>query len=154
MLCRMISADRFPQNDSLIKAQKSLYFKYVFAKTTEDINQYINPIEENKALKIPTSKVNAIGKKILLIDDEADKGWAAVLDIMLIGNSCIDVIKERAPNYDSFSTDAHSIIESGDYDLIFLDLRMNGIVEESVLEPDKFSGMDILKKIKSLNKII
>lgn len=152
ILYKMVSSDVLPQNESLTKAQKSLYFKYVFAKTTENIEQYIDQIEGNNTHKAPISKVNAIGKKILLIDDEADKGWSEVLDIMLIGNSCFDVIKERVPNYDSFSADALNKIKSGNYDLIFLDLRMNGINEENVLDPDKFSGMDILKKIKSLNK--
>lgn len=152
VLYRMVSSDVIPQNESLTKAQKSLYFKYVFAKTTENIDQYINPIEYNNTHKVPTSKINAVGKKILLIDDEADKGWADVLDAMFIGKSRYDVIRERVPDYNSLSEDARSKIEFGDYDLIFLDLRMNGIAEENNLEPEKFSGMDILKKIKSLNE--
>lgn len=152
VLSRMVSSDEVLQNESLINAQKTLYFKYVFAKTTDSIEPYINPLEDKEVPKILSSKINAVGKKILLIDDEADKGWATVLDAMFAGKSRFDVIKERVPNYNSLSDGARNIIESNDCDLIFLDLRMNGIAEENNLEPDKFSGMDILKKIKSLNK--
>ena len=152
VLSRMVSANEVLQNDSLLNAQKTLYFKYVFAKTLDSIEPYINQSEDKEAPKTLSSKINATGKKILLIDDEADKGWATVLDTMFVGKSRFDVIKERVPGYNSLSDGARNIIESNDYDLIFLDLRMNGIAEENNLEPDKFSGMDILKKIKSLNK--
>ena len=43
-------------------------------------------------------------------------------------------------------------VESGKYDLIFLDLRMNGVSEEGTLDPEEFSGMKILKAIKMQNK--
>lgn len=151
-LSRMVSANEVLQNDSLINAQKTLYFKYVFAKTTDNIEPYLNPSKDKETPKKLPSKVNANGKRILLIDDEADKGWSTVLDTMLVGNKLFDVIKDRVPNYDSLSADSRNKIESNIYDLIFLDLRMNGDAEENNLEPEKFSGMDILKKIKSRNK--
>ena len=44
------------------------------------------------------------------------------------------------------------MIESNNYDLIFLDLRMNGIQEENVISTDEFSGMKILKSIKKKNR--
>lgn len=151
VLWRMITQNEFPQNESLIIAQKSLYFKYVFAKTISDYESFFNSTIDSKNNYKQKLKVNAMGKRILLIDDEADKGWADVLSNMLVGRKQFEVIKEKVPNYDSLSIEARDKIESNNYDLIFLDLRMNGIMEESVLDPDSFSGMDILKHIKSIN---
>ena len=82
--------------------------------------------------------INAAGKKILLIDDEADKGWSDVLKQMLNG-STFKTIKEQAADYSSLSEAAQDEIESGNYDLIFLDLRMNGVQEEGKVRPEDFS---------------
>ena len=139
-------------NELIKKARLSLYFRYVRALSlgTNDIEIIIQGVELPSA---PTSfkKIDASGKKILLIDDEADKGWDDVLRKML-PNSEFKTIQEQVPNYESLSDGAQKTIESGKYDLIFLDLRMNGVAEEDTLRPDEFSGMKILKAIKEKNK--
>lgn len=86
-----------------------------------------------------------------MIDDEADKGWEDVLCRLLKG-ATFKTISEQTQDYKSLSDNARNEIERGNYDLIFLDLRMNGVSEESVLNPEDFSGMKILRAIKSLNK--
>lgn len=139
-------------NELIKKARLSLYFRYVRALSlgTNDIENIIQGVELPST---PTSlkKIDATGKKILLIDDEADKGWGDVLCKML-PNSEFKTIQEQVPDYEHLSNDAKKEIESGKYDLIFLDLRMNGVAEEDTLRPDDFSGMKILKAIKEQNK--
>ena len=139
-------------NELIKKARLSLYFRYVRALSlgTNDIENIIQGVESPST---PTSlkKIDAAGKKILLIDDEADKGWGDVLCKML-PNSEFKTIQEQVPDYEHLSNDAKKEIKSGKYDLIFLDLRMNGVAEEDTLRPDDFSGMKILKAIKEQNK--
>lgn len=139
-------------NELIKKARLSLYFRYVRALSlgTNDLESIIHGVESPST---PTSvkKIDAVGKKILLIDDEADKGWDDVLRKML-PNSEFKTIQEQVPNYESLSEGAKKTIESGKYDLIFLDLRMNGVAEEDTLRPNEFSGMKILKAVKEQNK--
>jgi CheY-like chemotaxis protein len=139
-------------NELIKKARLSLYFRYVRALSlkTKDIEAILNDSETQEET-ICSKLIDATGKNILLIDDEADKGWDDVLRKML-PNSEFKTIKEEVPNYENFSDDAKKTIESGKYDLIFLDLRMNGVAEEETLRPNDFSGMKILNNIKKLNK--
>lgn len=139
-------------NELIKKARLSLYFRYVrvLSLSTIDIENIIHNIEPLSA-PVSLKNIDATGKKILLIDDEADKGWDDVLRKML-PNAGFKTIQEQVPDYESFSDDAKKTIESGKYDLIFLDLRMNGVAEEDTLRPNDFSGMKILKAIKEQNK--
>lgn len=139
-------------NPQIKQARQSLYFKYVLAHTMkeEDIVTLLKEdhiFENNKRI----SPIEATGKKILLIDDEADKGWSDVLKQILVG-ACFKTIKEHTADFSSLSEEARHEITAGNYDLIFLDLRMNGALEEENLKPEDFSGMKILKAIKDLNK--
>ena len=139
-------------NELIKKARQSLYFKYTRALSlsTNDIENIINNAEP--LVDMPhIDSINASGKKILLIDDEADKGWKDVLSELLKGAE-VKSIQEQVPDYESLSQEAKSEIESGNYDLIFLDLRMNGVLEENSFNPHEFSGMKILKEIKRQNK--
>ena len=139
-------------NELIKKARRSLYFRYVRALSLKT-NDIENIIQADESPSAPTSfkKIDSTGKKILLIDDEADKGWDDVLRKML-ANSEFKTIQEQVPDYEHLSNDAKREIESGKYDLIFLDLRMNGVAEEDTLRPNDFSGMKILKAIKEQNK--
>ena len=140
-------------DNALIKqARQSLYFKYVLALTlSEDAILSLSIGESTSEETEKLTTINATGKKILLIDDEADKGWSDVLKQMLNGSS-FKTIKEQAADFSSLSEEAQNEIKYGNYDLIFLDLRMNGAQEEGKVRPEDFSGMKILKSIKELNK--
>ena len=140
-------------DNALIKqARQSLYFKYVLALTlSEDAILSLSIGESTSEETERLTTINATGKKILLIDDEADKGWSDVLKQMLNGSS-FKTIKEQAADFSSLSEEAQNEIKYGNYDLIFLDLRMNGAQEEGKVRPEDFSGMKILKSIKELNK--
>lgn len=86
----------------------------------------------------------------LLIDDEANKGWRKVLELMFPNASGM-VFDGRIEEYDQLPQNMRHNIQHNKFDLIFLDLRMNGVAEESISVPDDFSGMRILKSIKSIN---
>lgn len=126
-------------DNALIKqARQSLYFKYVLALTlSEDAILSLSIGESTSEETERLTTINATGKKILLIDDEADKGWSDVLKQMLNGSS-FKTIKEQAADFSSLSEEAQNEIKSGNYDLIFLDLRMNGAQEEGKVRPADF----------------
>ncbi len=139
-------------NSLILNARKSLYFKYVHSltldeKMIDDICKDVVQSSESTTM-IP---IDGHGKRILLIDDEAEKGWSDVLSRM-IKNAQFQTIHEQVTDYESFSMEAKSIIESNNYDLIFLDLRMNGIKEENIINTNEFSGMKILSTIKKRNR--
>lgn len=139
-------------NELIKRARKSLYFKYVLALTlTEETITSLSSGEKTEEYTDIIPSIEASGKRVLLIDDEADKGWSDVLAQMLSGCS-FKTIKEHAADFEELSEDAKKEITSGNYDLIFLDLRMNGSQEEGKLRPEDFSGMKILKSIKKINK--
>ena len=139
-------------NAQIKQARQSLYFRYVHALTMSEDSILSLLVGESMSEKIGRlTTINAVGKKILLIDDEADKGWSDVLKQMLNGSS-FRTIKEYAADFSSLSEESQNEIKYGNYDLIFLDLRMNGAQEEGKIRPGDFSGMKILKSIKELNK--
>jgi len=127
---------------------KKLYFKYVLVQTF-NVASYLSGKEQPRYAMTSRTKIHANGKRILLIDDEADKGWEYVLKRMIVTNEGdFDVIKRKVESYNAFTKEEKERIEKGNYDLILLDLRMNGIAEENIYKPDDFSGMKILKQIK------
>lgn len=133
-----------------IKAASSLYFKYsnVVALDTEDIRCIV----EGRVSQYLTNKITLpYDGRYLLIDDEAGKGWSKVLEHML-PNATQDVWDRQVNSYDEISIDVRNKISSGHYELIFLDLRMAGVKEDNILNPEEFSGMKILKSIKKVNK--
>ena len=126
--------------------QKELYYKFIMAKVSRpsESSRYAN-ID-----KIPESN----GKKILLIDDEADKGWAKTIKTIFSTsafNPEEDVVCEKVACYEDLSERSRSKIEGGDYDLFLLDLRLNGDIEDNETDARKMSGYKVLSKIKSLN---
>ncbi|MDN3607262.1 hypothetical protein [Kaistella yonginensis] len=138
---------------------KKLYFKYVAAFNNIDKLKPSSPsvIEDNKRLLTPTLKIlGNINKprRILLIDDEASKGWETVLRKIFVAILPEDfvVINEKVSGYDGLSEASKRIIEMQKFDLYLIDLRLNGLDEDENLNTDYFSGMTVLKYIKNLNK--
>jgi CheY-like chemotaxis protein len=139
-------------NESEFK--KSLYFKYLSA---------FNNIYKLKASRLKVirninlgdiNKIEASGKSVLLIDDEASKGWETVLRKVFKTSLAEDfvVVSEKVRDFEAFSEENRRIIEEQEFDLYLVDLRLNGLDEDENIKTEDFSGMKILKKIKSLNK--
>lgn len=127
--------------------QKELYYKYILQRITRTTSITSEGLEyrvKNSALK-----------RVLLIDDEADKGWTKAVEKLFpeaLFNPEEDVISERVHSYEDLSLDAKSKIRSGEYDLILLDLRLGGVSEDKIVDPREMSGYKVLKKIKEFNR--
>lgn len=120
-----------------------LYFKYKFAYSDFDITA------------TEMKKIGAIEKncKFLIIDDNAKNGWeeliahiinSEVINKITNKSICTSIIDfEQALTYTDFES----------HDIIFLDLRLKkeeeNIQNESI---HQLSGVQILEKIKSINK--
>ncbi len=148
-LYQLIRRTDIPRKDykDFADLQKELYYKYM-----------INRIRRTASGKAPSCDAAVPGatmKRILLIDDEADKGWAKTVESIFPTSRFDpreDVINERVADYESLSKEAKRKIESGLYDLFLLDLRLNGAAEDGQTVPQEFSGYKVLKRIKELNR--
>lgn len=134
--------------------KKNLYFKYVSAFNNM---HKLSPSSLNVIRNINVGSANTINsenKRILLIDDEADQGWEKVLRKVFKTSNPDDfmVIKEKVKDFDSFSKENKCIIETQNFDLYLVDLRLNGLEEDENNITKEFSGTKVLQKIKSLNK--
>lgn len=130
--------------------KKDLYFKYITACSTEDISSLF--LDENHSFALEDSiKIDAAGKRILIIDDEADKGWESVLKKLLASAEEIATIKEKVPNFKTMTDEAKMHFLSP-WDLFILDLRLDGDAEEGIYDTNEFSGAQILRLIKALNR--
>lgn len=140
-------------NPIIRKAKQSLYFKYIRALTykPQQISSIISSKNDTESLPPAVENLpNASNKNILLIDDEADKGWAIVLSSICAGAN-FEYSQKRIDNYNDLDEDIRNKIKNDHYDLIFLDLRLNGLREEELKTPENFSGMKILDQIKKNN---
>lgn len=152
VLERIISGDE-TENELIKRARQSLYFRYVLTLTLKqetifDLANNINDVEKANRIDV----LDASGKKILLIDDEADKGWKDVIG-RILNNSNLITFNQQTADYTHLSEDIKKEIEKEDADLIFLDLRINGVAEDTDehIRPYDFSGMKVLKAIKKIN---
>lgn len=151
VLDKLLNMGATSNNPVLNSASKKLYFKYIYAQTI-NIPDFFSGKQQTQFNIMYRPPIEAKGKRILLIDDEAEKGWKYVLEKIINTNEGdFNCICHKAKNYSDFTNEEREQIENGNYNLIFLDLRMNGVEEENVYNPDDFSGMKILKQIKSKN---
>ncbi len=127
------------------ESKKTLYFKYALLKS-----QFSKFDESDSMDSTKTKNIESKGKRILLIDDEADKGWEQIVKALFI-NAYLDVIKGKISNFDELPEKYIKRIEEDFYDLYLLDLRLQGENEEDIVQTDKFSGMEILDAIKQIN---
>lgn len=149
---KVANAHALTTNKTQIKKQKDLYFKYkvMFQFVIEKLNH-------TKQIKIDlndkTKKIDCKNKRILYIDDHGQNtGWNEILSLMF-RDAYFQCINEKITDYDKFSNDAKKKIEKGEYDLILLDLRLNGVEEDKEgIKPEDFSGVKVLRKIKALNE--
>lgn len=145
------------KHPALQKFRANLYVKYLLAKSVfrtgntqkQTITETLDTQKEEKWKKMVK------GKKILLIDDEAEKGWETILKKIFEG-ATIDTISQKVANFHDFLPENQEKIINGNYDLFLLDLRLNPTEEEKTefiqsAKTTEYSGAKILKKIKELN---
>lgn len=148
-LFQLIRRTEIPRKDykDFADIQKELYYKYMMNR--------IRRTSSRKPIACDAQVPGSAMKRILLIDDEADKGWSKTIESIFQSSRfdpSRDVVNERVPDYESLSQEARRKIESGEYDLFLLDLRLNGAAEDGQSVPEEFSGYKVLKRIKELNR--
>jgi len=120
-----------------------LYFKYLKTKFSEETNN-----------KLSTSKfVKNLKGKVLYIDDEWEKGWNKILDnILKLGDDYqyLDSINKETDK-DNIQELAIEKVKSFNPDVVLLDLRLHDsdFIEDN---PEKLTGIQILKSIKAINQ--
>ena len=149
-LDEILQTEAFIHNKELLNRQKELYFKYI-RSLNDDLNGLSGTIHS------PISTLDSaknLGKKILFIDDEADKGWAGVL-AKVFDKADFQFISKN--EFSTFYSEAENKIVTEDWDLILLDLRLNPIEEEKPAfiakgDVESYSGTKLLKTIKVQNR--
>jgi len=142
-----ISEDDY-SNDKLKSFKSNIYVKYLLSHHFRNNENGQNITQENKDW---TDSIK--DKKILFIDDEAEKGWDKVL-IKIFEGATLEV--KPVAKWEDLATEKAKF-EKGFYDLILLDLRLNPQEEEkpTFIQSAKttdYSGSKILYKIKELNQ--
>lgn len=135
-----VAGIEYEPTEEILNIQQSLYFKYIKAKNGSD-----DP--ENSEKKIEETK----GKRILLIDDEADKGWSDVFKKMFDGGY-LDVINVKLSGFNEIPEEIKQNIYDDLYDLYLVDLRLLGENEEHIVVPKQFTGRDVINEIKRNNE--
>jgi CheY-like chemotaxis protein len=127
--------------------QHNLYFKYL---------RTIHPLFKLDVISAAKLKIKYEGRpKVLLIDDEAEKGWYEIFSFLL------DDLNEIYTDYlcldfNSLSTDeiidkAVDKILTDDFDVVFLDFRLNPS-DFKKTKYDEITSIKIINEIKKINQ--
>lgn len=137
-------------NDELEQVKEnvihSLYFKYL--KT-------IHPIPEEQLIPEEKLAIKKIGDpKVLLIDDEVEKGWNKLITYLLTDTNSLysESIGKgfKTMECDEIIHQSMKKIQEEDFDVVILDFRLNE-ADFSVSDPEETTSVKLLKRIKSLN---
>jgi CheY-like chemotaxis protein len=125
--------------------QTNLYFKYL--KT-------IHPVSELNRISPDKLKINYDGEpKVLLIDDEAEKGWYEFFAYLLgdLNDVYIDYLGIDFKKFTSDGIIEQSIekIFKDDIDIVILDFRLN--YSDYHKSSEQITSVKLLKKIKEIN---
>ena len=137
--------------------QDALYLKYLIVdriRSMSDIINILNGSGDSVEFDVEPLQMNR-RPKVLLVDDQDDI-WTNVIeallpeaDLTVIGKSN-DLI--NSDNESGFLTpEANRILDTREFDLILLDLRLGGVLEESIVNGEDCSGMRILRRITDKN---
>jgi len=148
--------EELDNNEKLKKLKKDLYFKFIEAISIMPTYNLLEQKTENNLNYETKILISSENKKILFIDDEADKGWQQILE-KIFKNSKFDTFEfEKINDNEQFISKNIEKLKNNlknDYDLILLDLRL---IPDEDMQQNKtakdFSGMQFLKEIKKINK--
>jgi CheY-like chemotaxis protein len=129
--------------------ESNLYFKYLRS------SQQLKFIDNSSDDSAKNYKFNISETKILIIDDEAKKGWMHFYKSLLSHSS----INLKDLEIDFKSNTKAEIIEKAigevstfNPDIVLLDLRLHDSDFVPDVSADEITGIKILKRIKSINK--
>lgn len=138
------------QTDELTKVfqnvQTNLYFKYL---------RTINPISELDKIPLDKLQINSkVKPRVLLIDDEADKGWYEIFAYLLgdLNGIYTDYlgIDFKILSSDEIIENSIEKIFNDDIDIVILDFRLNPSDFENK-SSEQITSVKLLKKIKERN---
>ncbi|MDR1793052.1 MAG: hypothetical protein LBR36_06405 [Bacteroidales bacterium] len=133
------------------KNYTKLYFKYAKIKNF-GIGLLVSSLKKVGQIALGKSNtIEAYKKRILFVDDEADKGWEMVFRAIFTTAKAADfvVIKESIKKYEDLSQESKDIIEKQDFDLYLIDFKLS---ENNAIDDIRtFSGVQIMNKIKAIN---
>ena len=138
------------QTDELTKVfqnvQTNLYFKYL---------RTINPISELDKIPLDKLQINSkVKPRVLLIDDEADKGWYEIFKYLLddLNGIYTDYLGIDFKKLSSVEIIENSIekIFNDDIDIVILDFRLNPSDFQNK-SSEQITSVKLLKKIKERN---
>ena len=135
-------ADKIPEVKENL--QTGLYFKY---------EKTLNPTSDVKDSKFYLISGEA---KILLIDDEAEKGWKIFYEEFFLNSPYIKFdylnIDFKSLKQNEITIEAEKKIIEYNPDVVLLDLRLNDTDFKNNIRPEEFTGYKILEKIKKYNR--
>lgn len=122
------------------EVDKSLYFTYL--KTILSIS------EAPMVLNTCTSN-----NKVLVIDDEMDKGWRPFFESLLSGHvQCMGEDFKRAKTRDEIIQQVKAKVMEYNPDTIILDLRLHDSDHNNIDPNVKLTGVKVLEEVKRINK--
>lgn len=120
--------------------EDSLYFTYI--RTILSIDD-ISRVSRNCT---PANKV-------LVVDDEIDKGWNVFFESLLSGHvKCIGSDFKKAKSRDEIIQSIKMVVEEYDPDTIILDLRLHDSDHTNYNPKAKLTGIKVLEEVKRINK--
>ncbi len=136
--------DELERNLDLVKT--NLYFRYW---------QTINPIQPKELVDTNSLKIKSNEKpRILLIDDEASKGWYEIFSYILgnINGFGVDYLGDGFRNLSRGEIINQCInkIKEEDIDIVILDFRLHPLDYNSET-PEENTSVQLLKEIKKIN---
>ncbi len=134
---------------------KYLQHKYLISDPIKEIDKEKKLVSTRKPLRKVIDKNEEI--RILLIDDEWNKGWEAVFKHIFPkakGYDCqaIRDVIYKDKKYEDIKEDIFKSIRTYKPDIIILDMRLVDDDHDEKIKPEDISGIQLLNKIKSTNE--
>lgn len=146
--------DEIYKVENLAEQLKTLYAKYLIC--------YNDTYTNDKLIDLSPIKCN--GKKILLIDDQAEDGWSSLMKNIFksAGNDFQTINSSNYKNketklfhdFEGFYLECQKQIGK-DWDLIIIDLRLNPEKEDidsEMIQPTEFSGYKLINEFLNENE--
>lgn len=137
--------DTLKNQKELQLAQSSLYVKWTLAKRRL-------PLPQSSAHPIKFEITESKGKRILLLDDDSNKGWGDLLGAFFCNAQIFHTLPiEKNDKIENLKEKLGCLLKEKEWDLFLLDIRLLDIDHTDNKPLPNLSGFELLKLIKSHN---